>query len=152
MRLRNPGFVRPWQILFEPLSGYLWLGAQLLGEESARYAEAWNLGPEERRGVTTEEVITKAIALYGRGSYVGGTTQTEVETALLRLNWDKAANRLGWRSVYTWEEAVSETISWFKMYEGRQALAEAVDMYDVCAGQIRAYTARARESGLPWAR
>lgn len=151
MRLRNPSFVRPWQILLEPLSGYLWLAAQLLGKEGDRYAEAWNLGPEERRGVTTEEVIQKAIALYGRGSYVGGTTQTEVETALLRLNWDKAANRLGWRSVYTWEEAVGETIAWFKTYEDRRARSETVDMYDVCAGQIRAYTARAREFGLPWA-
>jgi CDP-glucose 4,6-dehydratase len=151
IRLRNPGFVRPWQILLEPLSGYLWLAARLLQKDGGQFAEAWNLGPEERRSVTTEQVVQKVIALWGSGSYITGTTQAQAETELLRLNWDKAANRLDWHPVYTWEEAVGETVRWFKAYAERTASQQAIDMYDLCADQIRVYTGRARELGLRWA-
>jgi CDP-glucose 4,6-dehydratase len=150
IHLRNPGHVRPWQITLESLSGYLGLAAKMLQRDGYRYAEAWNFGPQERRAVTTEEFIQKAIALWGSGSYVTGTTQTEVETALLRLNWDKAANRLNWHPVYTWEEALGETIAWFKVYARHKVRNEAIDMYDVCADQIRVYTARARQLNLAW--
>jgi CDP-glucose 4,6-dehydratase len=148
IHLRNPGYVRPWQILLEPLSGYLWLAAKLLGKDGNRFAEAWNFGPEEHRGVTTEELVNEVIALWGSGSYTTGTTQTEVETALLRLNWDKAAHRLDWHSVYTWREALSETIDWYRQYAESAANG---DMYDVCVAQIQRYADRASELGLAWA-
>jgi CDP-glucose 4,6-dehydratase len=147
LHLRNPGFVRPWQLLFEPLSGYLWLAVQMLGPDGGRFAEAWNFGPQEHRGVTTEEFVRQAIDLWGSGSYTTGAAQDEVETALLRLNWDKAAHRLGWRPIYGWEEALAQTIDWYRQhYDSPKA-----DMYDVCVAQIRAYVARARRLDLPWA-
>ena len=149
--LRNPSFVRPWQILLEPLSGYLWLAVKLLGPEGWNYAEAWNLGPQERRAVTTEEVVRKVIEVWGSGDYVTGTTQTETETALLRLNADKADNRLGWQCVYGWEQAVVETTRWYRAYADRQAETEAIDMHDVCVAQIAEYTAQARAEGIVWA-
>jgi len=102
--------------------------------------------------VTTREVVEKVIALWGCGSYVAGTAQSEVETALLRVNWDKAANRLGWHSVYDWETALAETVAWYKTYAERAARGRAVDMYDVCVGQIQRYTARASALDLDWTR
>ena len=100
--------------------------------------------------MTTEELVQQAISLWGSGSYTTGTTQTEVETQLLRLNWDKAANRLDWHSIYTWKEALAATMAWFKTYHERQE-SDALDMYDTCVGQITRYTRRARERGLAWA-
>jgi CDP-glucose 4,6-dehydratase len=152
IHLRNPDYVRPWQLLLEPLSGYLWLAAKLLGEDGHRYAEAWNLGPQEHRSVTTEELVQKAIALWGDGTYTTGTTQTEVETKVLRLDWDKAANRLGWHSIYTWEEALTETMVWYKTYHAQQNNDATPDMYDICVAQIERYVRRARESRVEWAK
>ena len=151
MQLRNPGYVRPWQIVFESLSGYLWLTAKLLGADASHFCEAWNLGPQEHRAVTTKEIVRQAIALWGSGTYTCGTAQTEVETALLRLNWDKAAARLGWRSIYSWEEALSETIEWYRTYNEKSS-GNYIDMYDACVAQIQRYTERARERGLAWAK
>jgi CDP-glucose 4,6-dehydratase len=151
IHLRNPTHVRPWQILLEALSGYLWLAAKLLGPDGSRFAEAWNLGPGEHRGITTREVVEKIIALWGSGLYTTGTTQAEVETALLRLNWDKAAHRLGLRSVYTWQDSLGETVRWFQRYAAREASGEHADMYDVCVDQIVNYTRRAAELDLAWA-
>jgi CDP-glucose 4,6-dehydratase len=151
IHLRNPHMVRPWQSVLESLSGYLWLGARLLGPDGQRYAEAWNLGPQSSHAVTTRELVEKVIGLWGGGRYETGSEQSEQETALLRLNWDKAANRLGWRTAYSWEEAVMETVGWFKRYQAQLSREPAVDMYGVCAEHIRAYTNRAREQGILWA-
>src|SRR5688572_16502741 len=45
--VRNPYATRPWQHVLEPLSGYLLLGAKLMGpvEQAAQFCEAFNFGP-----------------------------------------------------------------------------------------------------------
>jgi len=155
VQLRNPAHVRPWQHLLEPLSGYLWLASRLLGENGARYAEAWNFGPRERGSVCTEEVVRRIIDLWGSGSYQTGTTQTEVETAHLRVNSDKAMARLGWAPVYDWQQAVAETVRWYREYAAQRARDQSgasIDMYATCADQIAACTRRAQQQDQPWAR
>jgi CDP-glucose 4,6-dehydratase len=151
VHLRNPSFVRPWQLLLEPLAGYLWLGACLLGADGHHFAEPWNFGPHEERGVTNEELVAEAIRLWGDGTYTSAPPQTEVETAHLRLNWDKAAHRLAWRPVYDWRQALAETIDWYKEYIARARQSSNVDMYDACVAQIVRYVARARAQNLSWA-
>jgi len=148
--LRNPSHVRPWQHVVEPLGGYLWLAAKLLAEGS-RYAEAWNFGPAILEMVTTEQLVREIIRLWGDGSYAAGSGQVEKETTLLNLNWDKAARRLDWRPVYDWQEAVHATVDWFKTYGERLGASESMDMYDVCAAHIQAYSDRARAAGVAWA-
>lgn len=148
--LRHPRSVRPWLYVLEPLSGYLWLAVKLLQEDGHEFAEAWNMGPLESQGVTTEEIVKKTIELWGGGSYLAGAFQPEVETGLLRLNWDKAAHRLGWRPVYTWQEALGETVAWYKAFHA-QAQSGSIDMHDYGVEQIQTYTRRARELGIEWA-
>lgn len=151
VRVRNPLSVRPWQHVLEPLSGYLWLAAKLLrnGDE---YAGAWNFGPSERHEVTAGDVVERIIELWGSGSMARAEAdESGRERAFLRLNWDKAANRLNWRPVYTWEEALGETVNWFKIHQKHGAAAEPSDMYDVCAAHVRDYTERAQELGVEWA-
>ena len=145
--VRNPASVRPWQFVLEPLSGYLLLAAKLL-REGAQFAEAWNFGPQERLAVSVRDLVEELLLLWGEGDWEEvGSDRAPHETALLRLSWEKAANRLGWRPVYTWREALAETVAWYKEYHAKGARA---DMYDVCAAQIRRYGERARESGAFW--
>jgi CDP-glucose 4,6-dehydratase len=149
--LRNPGYVRPWQLQLESLSGYLWLGTRLLGADGILFADAWNIGPSESQGIAAEQVVQKAIQLWGAGSFTRGVTQEAVETEMLRLNSDKAAHRLGWRAIYGWEEALSETMSWYKTYQAAKERVGIVDMYRACVDQIARYTDRASAAGLAWA-
>ncbi len=149
--VRNPDSVRPWQDVLEPLSGYLWLAAKLL-ENGADFAEAWNFGPMEPAGVTTREVAEKAIELWGSGSWVPADSgKSKIEVGLLRLNWDKAANRLAWRPVYTWEESLAETVKWFRLYHERKAGKEPLDMYGACVDHIVEYRKEASRLNLNWA-
>jgi CDP-glucose 4,6-dehydratase len=148
--VRNPHSVRPWQLVLEPLSGYLWLAAKLVQEGEA-FAEAWNFGPSERVAVSVGDLVQKLIELWGSGEWEdlsAGQAQAPHETGLLRLSWEKAANRLGWRPVYGWREAATETVSWFKTYRNHGA---DMDMYEPCVGQIVRYVDRARGLGVEWA-
>jgi CDP-glucose 4,6-dehydratase len=142
--LRNPEATRPWQHVLEPLSGYLWLGARLL-TDGPRFAEAWNFGPQERRGISTRQIIAKAIELWGSGAWEHLEPETVwKETHWLTMNWDKAARLLGWQPVYTWEQALAETVAWFKAYQ------QGADMAQVTEAQIRRYTDCGRALHLPW--
>jgi CDP-glucose 4,6-dehydratase len=143
--VRNPLSVRPWQHVLEPLSGYLWLGVQLL-RHGPTFGEAWNFGPLEQKGVPAQALAEKLVELWGSGSWVHTRPgYAEVETGQLRLSWDKAAHRLNWRPVYTWIDALTEITDWFKAYQAQE------DMHAVVRDHILKYTARARELGLEWA-
>ncbi|MCP4687574.1 MAG: CDP-glucose 4,6-dehydratase [Desulfobacterales bacterium] len=158
IQVRSPGSVRPWQFVLEPLSGYLWLAARLL-TRGCEFAEAWNFGPAERRAVSVREVVEMLVKLWGSGAWkdVGGQSAPH-EAGLLRLSWEKAANRLGWKPVYKWPEALSETVDWFKTHHSHHSDDSDdsddsdADMYGVCVRQIERYTSRAREEGLAWAK
>lgn len=143
--IRNPLSVRPWQLVLEPLSGYLWLGARLLLEGPA-FAEAWNFGPLETNGIPARDIADRLIALWGSGEWIHTDPgYAKVETGYLRLSWEKAAVRLGWQPVYTWEEALAEIVAWF------QAFVAQEEMIAVGRQHIIDYANRARELGLPWA-
>ncbi len=143
--IRNPLSVRPWQHVLEPLSGYLWLAVKLL-QEGPPFAESWNFGPLEQRGISTQELAEKLIALWGSGSWVHTDPgYAKVETGQLRLSWEKAAAKLGWQPVYTWEDALAEIVDWFKAYQ-REA-----EMGAVLQQHIQAYVTRAQQVGVDWA-
>jgi CDP-glucose 4,6-dehydratase len=140
-----PGNVRPWQHVLEPLSGYLLLARKLL-QEGPEYGEAWNFGPGDLGEVPAKLLVEKLITHWGSGEWVHTPTgRAEKETRFLRLSWEKAASRLGWRPVYSLDEALAEISDWFKAYKKNE------DMYAVCQQHIAAYVQKARDKGLAWA-
>lgn len=146
IEIRNPQSVRPWQIVFEPLSGYLWTAANLL-QDGKKFSEPWNFGPMEQKGVSAKEIAEKVIEYWGSGKYVCPVQENQKkETEMLRLNWDKAALRLDWGPTYSWNEAIAETVAWFKAYEKNSG-----DMYQICAEHIEKYTEKARALKRAWA-
>jgi CDP-glucose 4,6-dehydratase len=131
--VRNPASVRPWMHVLDPLCGYLTLGAKLL-QQGKPFAEAWNFGPAEPRGISVQELVEKTIALWGDGEWVDASQPNATpEKAMLRLNWDKAAHALAWKPNYSWEEAIAETVDWFKAYQNSQ------DLYALSVQHIEQY-------------
>lgn len=130
--VRNPASVRPWLHVLDPLKGYLTLGAQLLSHGKP-FAEAWNFGPLEQRGVSVQELIEKVLELWEGKWDDLSTPNAPAEKPLLRLNWDKAAHKLSWKPTYNWEEAIKATVAWYKAYEQQQ------DLYSFSVQQIENY-------------
>jgi CDP-glucose 4,6-dehydratase len=144
VRVRNPKSVRPWLNVLDPLSGYLWLGAQLLCH-GQQYAQAWNFGPLEQKAVDVQTLVEKAIDLWGEGDWVHvPNPNAQPEMGLLRLNWDKAVNSLGWSPTYHWVDALQQTVDWFKAFQQKQ------DMRQVSLQHIADYTQKAQENKLAW--
>src|SRR3546814_12261127 len=97
--IRNPGSVRPWQHVLEPLSGYLTLSARLLGDNGASFADAWNFGPEPQAFLNVETLARTLCDAWGAGAPplrlgVGGGPH---EAGMLTLDSSKAHAALGWR-------------------------------------------------------
>ena len=133
--LRNPFSTRPWIHVLDPLYGYLLLAKELM-TQGQEYAEAWNFGPIDQEKITTKMVVEKAISFWGEGDYWINDTDSnqKAEMNVLKLNWDKAANRLRWRPTYNWEQAVAKTVDWFKAYQQQR------HMSNLCVQQIHDYT------------
>jgi CDP-glucose 4,6-dehydratase len=143
--IRNPDATRPWQHVLEPLSGYLWLGANLL--TSARlHGEAFNFGPDQKINKSVSELIETFVSHWGDFKWVHElANDNKKESALLKLSCDKALNLLGWRSVLSFEETIKMTSDWYKkFYDSRK------DMYSFAVKQISEYTRLAGENGLAW--
>src|ERR1019366_1516084 len=89
--VRNPDATRPWQHVLEPLSGYLTLGARLLGAggSPAEACDSWNFGPDPTETRSVRDVVERVIARYGKGAWHQAGTGGPHEAGLLRLATDK---------------------------------------------------------------
>ncbi|MDB4945563.1 MAG: CDP-glucose 4,6-dehydratase [Labilithrix sp.] len=148
LTLRHPGAVRPWQHVLEPLSGYLWLAAQLAGEGGERFAGGWNFGPAADDFRTVLDLATRASKVLTetpRPIAIGDADPAKHEMATLTLSIDKAQQRLRWSPVWRIERAVDETMRWYHAVRGGSSGR------DETMKQIAAYEADARAARLPWA-
>jgi CDP-glucose 4,6-dehydratase len=146
--VRNPDAIRPWQHVLEPLSGYLQLGALLLGD-GRRYADAWNFGPTgEGSDQPVRWVVDRFLGEWGSGSWTTppSTDGQPREAHLLRLDSAKARERLAWAPVWDPPTAVRHTASWYREYYGAPARAR-----ELVEHQLRSYQDDARAAGLTWA-
>ena len=124
VKIRAPRSTRPWQHVFEPLSGYLKLAIELFNQQIENYG-AWNFGPSKFEGSSVEEVVNLFHGKMGLGSASFNSNETVFhEAGLLQLNCDKAFNELAWSSRWSTEKAVAETAVWFKAYLEDQSIID----------------------------
>jgi CDP-glucose 4,6-dehydratase len=142
--VRNPDAVRPWQHVLEPLSGYLLLGAALMGHAAAgpaEYCDAWNFGPAWESAQPVWRVVEEMIRAWGSGTWEDRSQgDAPHETRFLRLSSDRAAARLGWSPQWGLPETVARTVEWYRAALGGASTAELRAMM---SSQIGAYAARA---------
>jgi CDP-glucose 4,6-dehydratase len=145
--VRNPGSVRPWQHVLDPLSGYLWLGA-LLARDSTRYGGAWNFGPDPESTVSVEQLVSLVCQAWGDSARFETTTAAQVlsEAGTLRLDCTKARSQLGWAPVYAVGEAIRQTVRWY-----RSTMEDAGHAVPLTMQSIRDYTRAAHAVGVFWA-
>ena len=128
--LRNPSATRPWQHVLDTLYGYLHLGAAL-ANDPARFSGAWNFGPEIDAGLTVRQLAEGAVEQWGAGEVAAAEEDLgPFEHKLLQLNIDKARLKLGWRPIWSSEQAIDKSIWWY-----RQVFA-GVDVRQTSLSQI----------------
>ncbi len=146
--IRHPGAIRPWQHVLEPLSGYLWLGAQL-AENGPKYAQGWNFGPANNEIINVGKVVEKVLKIWGSGKVRTETETHHKEAELLKLDTSKAYFYLHWRAFLEITEALSKTIDWYKFFNTEKPGSEQVKKFSI--DQINQYVALAQKKELKWA-
>jgi CDP-glucose 4,6-dehydratase len=144
--VRNPNFTRPWQHVLEPLGGYLLLGAKLeqarqtkSAEEIARFAQAFNFGPEPDANRSVRDVVEEVLR-HWPGSWEQIPQEKHLpEAPLLSLAIDKARETLGWRPRWDFAATVEQTVSWYRDYIARAQKSVSPSMIDFTRKQISSY-------------
>ena len=114
IEVRNPGAVRPWQHVLEPLCGYLLAGG-LLHNEPQQYSGAYNFGPEPEDHLTVRELVELAIKTWECGDWKDTGDKNQVHEAnLLKLDINKAKTKLNWQPKLNAATAIEWTINWYK--------------------------------------
>ena len=154
VEIRNPLSTRPWQHVLEPLSGYLWTGAQLwertVNGPNNPEGQAYNFGPAADVNNTVEEVALGLMEYWP--DFILNIHRPENnavrESALLKLCCDKALADLKWKATLDFRETIAMTALWYReFYKNPSA-----DIWKLTLGQIGEYCEKARARDLEWSR
>lgn len=149
LHIRNPGAVRPWQHVLEPLSGYLQLGVFLGRPDGEEFAEAWNFGPRSGEVYTVKSLVESMAEHYGKGCWkISSVGSEQKEAGLLALSIDKAMVRLGWKPVWGFDETVRRTAEGYLRLQEASRMPEAAP--EILTGQILDYIRDAQAAGISW--
>jgi CDP-glucose 4,6-dehydratase len=132
--IRNPGAIRPWQHVLNPLSGYLEL-AQALAR-SPEYQGGWNFGPPDDDAKPVSWIVDRIDERWD------GDLRWQVdrgahphEAHYLALDSTKARERLGWAPAWDLDTALDSVVDWY------MAMRDGGDMRDVTLSQIDSFAA-----------
>ena len=132
--IRNPGAIRPWQHVLEPLSGYLML-AQKLAEEGTAWNEGWNFGPYEGDVKPVAWIVEHIAKTWGQGaSWQLDSADHPHEAHYLKLDCSKARGTLGWKPRWHIGQTIERIVEWHKARE------QGADMRQVSLQQIEQYS------------
>jgi len=135
--LREPGAIRPWQHVLEPLSGYLMLAERMLNDES--FCEGWNFGPDPQDVRPVGWVVEQLFRHLGKDAIIRHKPQPWHEAGLLNLDSSKARARLFWRPRWDIDTALEMTAAWHLAWRAGK------DMCKVTMGQIDNYLQESRK-------
>lgn len=123
--LRRPRAVRPWQLVLEPLSGYLLLAERLFGADGNQFTGPWNFGPQAGGEIPVIKIAERLADIWGDGANLtqDPTSSDLHEAHLLRLDSTKARVELGWEPVLDMDEAITWTANWYRAWAQGEDLA-----------------------------
>jgi CDP-glucose 4,6-dehydratase len=115
IRLRNPGAVRPWQHVLNPLSGYLTLAQRLFADPAV--ARPWNFGPPAVDAQPVSWIVERMRAEWdGAFAWEADPTENPPEAGYLTLDSSQAERELGWRAGWSLAEALGRIVRWHEAH------------------------------------
>lgn len=122
VQIRNPQAIRPWQHVFEPLSGYLLL-LESLYNDGGEYAEAWNFGPAEEDMQAVRYIVEAIRAYWPQTQWDLDQASHRHEENVLKLDSSKAIAKLGWRRCWGLSDALAHTLAWYQAAQQNSDMA-----------------------------
>lgn len=150
--IRHPNAIRPWQHVLEPLSGYLQLAAIAweYGQLEPDKISSYNFGPGRDSERSVKDVVNTIIKYWGSGSWQEINPDKPHEAIFLKLSTDKSWHILQWKSVWSFDKCVEQTIDWYKKaYDSHFDSSQARQL---TMRQIESYINDASCQNLSWSK
>ena len=114
--VRNPGSIRPYQHVLEPLYAYLLiLQAQYA---DAHYSGYYNVGPDDEDCLTTGELAELFCQCWGgKLAWKNVSREEPHEASYLKLDCQKLKATFHWQPRWHVAKAIEKTVEWAKIYE-----------------------------------
>ncbi len=112
--VRNPGSIRPYQHVLEPLGMYLLIAMRQ--HEDRAFAGYYNVGPDDEDCVTTGRLADLFCRFWEGASWKDQSDGGPHEANFLKLNCDKAKETFGWKPRLHVDEAVEWTVEWTRQW------------------------------------
>lgn len=124
--VRNPRSTRPYQHVLEPLYAYLMIAARQY--EDGKYADYYNVGPDECDCITTGALVDLFCKKWGGGqtwknNFDGGPH----EANFLKLDCSKLKTTFGWQPRWDVASAIDKTVDWTKEYLAKGDIPAIMD-------------------------
>ncbi len=131
--LRNPNFTRPWQLVLEPLKGYLIL-AEKQFKEPLKFSGSWNFGTQKKSSIKVKKIAELITHFWGHGEIKIINKKKYKEQKDLRIDSSKAKKNLKWKTSYNTKKAIKVTCDWYF-----KVLKNKVNPIDITNKQINDY-------------
>ena len=115
--IRNPKSTRPWQHVLDPLLGYLVLGMKAYSNNE--FSGSWNFGPDNDTVLTVKDVVNqicKKLSINKKNLTLNNKKSKFKEAKLLKLNCDKAKDRISWHPILSSKKSIDLACDWYKSY------------------------------------
>ena len=114
--VRNPYSTRPYQYVLEPIFAYLMIAKAQY--EDIRFADSYNVGPDECDCVTTGELVDLFVEFTdGKVKRIDKCEENAVHEAnFLKLDCSKIKSVFGWKPHWRVSTAVEKTVEWSKIW------------------------------------
>lgn len=128
--VRNPYSTRPYQHVLEPLYAYLMIAMEQAGQKSL--SGYYNIGPQDEDCINTGKLADLFTQNWGPESKWEDHAEPNAphEASFLKLDCAKARATFGWEPVWHVDNAIAQTVTWYKAWNG------GADMYEFTKKQI----------------
>ncbi len=127
LNIRNPESTRPWQHVLDPLMGYV---LAVMKTETHNF-DSFNFGPKESSLKVSEVIQIANENLGGELSVNLMDSGADVEAKSLELDSERACTILEWKPFLSQEEAIHQTLNWWKLKLQGSKTASALCSYEI---------------------
>ena len=125
--VRNPHSTRPYQYVLEPIYAYLMIAKAQY--EDGKFADCYNVGPDECDCITTGELVDLFVKhADGKIRRVDKSEQNAVHEAnFLKLDCSKLKSVFGWKPHWNVDKAVEKTVEWSRVWLENGDISECMN-------------------------
>ena len=124
--VRNPHSTRPYQHVLEPLYAYLMIAQAQY--EDPKFADYYNVGPDERDCVTTGQIVDRFCRFWGEDArWINRSDGGPHEANFLKLDCAKLKSVFGWHPRWDVDTAVAKTVEWTKAWLAGESVPDVMD-------------------------